>query len=249
MNKITINSIDNFLVFLNTIAKVVPAVEFNITPEETTILAINESKTIRINAKTNSIVSDEPITFCFSDIIKLHNTFSIIKDVDESKTTEINFNGTFISYTGKTKFKLKTVKSDIMKIYICDPLKSTLKDVFSFEINPTSYKNSLKMGNILSGSEDIKIYLICEDGKMLAEFDDKMNKFSDSVTYPISDKLTGTLERPLVVSQDVYRIFGVLPTSNVQVNLTNKNVLSVRSSCKLDETYIDLNIICSILKG
>ena len=249
MSKITIKSLENFLIFLSTISKIVPAVKFNIDQNKTIVNAQNESKTIRLNGETDCMVSDKPMSFAFNDIIKLHNTFSIIKDVDTNPDIKLDFNGTFISYKGLTKFKLKCVKEDIMIMYISSPLKTTLENIFTFEINPTDYKSSLKMGNILSGCDDIKIYLIQENDRILAEFDDKSNKFSDSVTYPLSNKVTGNIDKPIIVSQDVYRIFGVIPSSNVEVNLTNKNVLQVNTKREDEKSYIDLNIICSILKG
>ena len=248
---ITIKNVDTFSLFLSSLLKIVPGCKFIITPKGTKVKIRTDNKSIRGILQTDCIFSDEQMEFCFSDLSKFFKSISLIKDVENSKSVKIVYDEPFIRYKGKVTFKLKTVKEERVEKYIYENLDaSKLVTQYSISTDHNRIKKILKSVNIIDDS-DARVYFVKTDKCMVCEIDNKKNKLSDSVGIPLCDidKIKGDVDNVVITSLDNFRCFGILPSENINIILTQQKILVVSASIKNNGNYIAMKLYSSILKG
>lgn len=247
MNNITITNLSVFNAFLTSILKIVQAAEFNIDSKECVVRSINESNSIRSFLSTNSIISNEPITFCLNEVSKLLKCVSTLEELNKSDIYELKFDGTFILFEKDVKFKLKTIKREIIEKQLSLPLNSTLENIYGFSLKNELYRKLLSLTSI-SSSDKAKIYLANINGKIMAEIDDKTLKITDSIGIPISSEISGTWSDVICVSLDCFKLFNLTNANLINIYMTDKKVLRTTSSIEVNQSYLNSEIISSTLK-
>ena len=247
-----IKNVDTFLVFLRSVLQIVPGqiagAKFEVGPNGTEVKVVNESKTVRSYFSTNSLMAEEDTIFYFQDITKLLKSVSLIRDIEESTIATIEFDTQFLRYKNNIKFKLKVVKSDAVERYCTSPIKTELLPIYSFLTGHNKIKKVIQCSGIVDDTE-AKVYLSKHNDGIIAEIDDKRNKLTDSVGIPIADAVDGEVTDVVCVNFDNFRLFTILPVDNIIVILTNKNVITVNSKYTEGDSYIDMNMVCSLSKG
>jgi hypothetical protein len=247
-----IKNIDAMIVFLRSVLQVVPGqiagAKFEVGVEATEVKVVNESKTVRSYFTTNSITAAEDTIFYFQDITKLLKSIILIKDIEGNATPTLKFDGQFLRYSNTIKFKLKVVKSEAIERYCTKPITATLTPIYSFVTGQSQLKKIVQCTGIVDDTE-AQIYLSKHNDTIIAEIDDKKSKLTDSVGLPISNQINGDVEDVICVNFDNFKLFTVLPVDNIVVILTDKKVLMVNSKYQNGDSYIDMNMICSLSKG
>lgn len=245
---LNINNIDIFLSFLDCISRNVPSCKFIISKEKTNVYAINGSKTVRVIISTNSLTANEDIEFCFNDIIKLKQSITLIRNINKQNKCDLSFDKTYISYDNNVKFKLKIIKEDIIIKYISSDIKTEVKYNYVFDTNSSYIKNILSNINIVNIT-DSKIYFSCKDKLIIAEVDDKTNNICDSIGLPIGVLKEGTLDKVVCIPIESFKAFNTLTSDKIQIGLANNITFIVEVKTVSDNNFIDLKILCPILKG
>jgi len=252
---IKIQNIEVFILFLGSLLKIIPSCKFIITPQGTKVKIKTDNKSLRGVFQTDSIISDEEIEFCFSDLSKLFKSISLIKDVEQSNIAELIYKEPFIRYNGKVKFKLKTIKEErITKLIDTVGISKDFKTQYSIVTDNNKIKKILKCVNIVDDTES-KVYFVKTKDGIVCEIDNKKNKLSDSIGLPLcyNEGLTGDVTEVIATTLDNFRCFGILPSDNINIKMTNERVIIVtslyRSSNKKDKYYIAMKLYSSILKG
>lgn len=242
---ININDIEIFDTLVKAVVRVVPDAQFEVDSEGVKIKVINESQTIRAYFKSGCMTSEEPVKFCFKDILNLNKSVGLIASIEDESECDLEFNNSFLSYSNDVKFKLKVVKPDIIEQYITTDISTKLNEVFSFETDPQKIRQVLQCTNIVNDS-DSKVYFSEQNGKVICEIDDKNNTMANSVGVPVSDDLNGSIENPVPMTIENFQSFAILPADEIKVTYTDKSVFEVRCDY---ESSIELYMIATTLKG
>lgn len=245
---LNINNISVFSTFLDCISRNVPSCKFFINSQETNVYCINDSKTVRLILNTNSITSDEDVNFCFNEIVKLRQSVNLIKNVNNIDSCQLNFDNTFISYNNNIKFKLKVIKEDIILKYISQNIKTELKYNYKFNTTSSYIKSILSNINIVNNSNS-KIYFSCKDNLVIAEIDDKTNNICDSLGIPIGKLTEGVIDKVVCIPIESFKAFNTLNSDSIHVGLANNISMIIDTKITENDFFINLKILCSILKG
>lgn len=245
---LNINNIEVFSTFLDCISRNVPSCKFIINSNITKVFAINDNKTIRLLTNTNSLTCEQEVSFCFGELIKLKQSINLIKNINKVNNCVIDFNNTFISYNNNVKFKLKVIKEDIISRYISQDLKTKLQYNYKFNTTSGYIKNILNSINIINNS-DSKIYFSCNDNLVIAEIDDKTNNICDSLGIPIGKLIEGSVNKVVCIPIESFKSFNTLVSDDINIGLVNDISMIVNSRYNEGDTFIELSILCSILKG
>lgn len=204
---------------------------------------------IRARMKTNSASSDSPVSFCLREIQRLHKCIQAIADFDPQNTIELSFDGTFVKHTGAVKFKLRTIKEDVIAEYVDTQINTELVDDFGFLLTFKSYKDILTYCNINS-SDAKKVYISKADGKIVAEINDKEEALADSIGFPIGEPLNGDWQDVIIIDLETFRLWNILKTDLVKIEMTDKKVVRVLSEKETaDGKYkICADLISRVLK-
>ena len=252
--KFNVCNVEVFLTFLRSVLRVAPSTtggaKFEVDEKGTYVGIINESKTIRAFFNTNSMCCEEKTDFSFQDLSKLYKSFLLIKNIGIT-SADIIFTGSFLTFSKKgCNFKLKVVKPDIVERYISNAISIKLTPIYEFETSEEKVKNLIQCSHIINDTES-KVYFISNNNGMVGQIDDKTNVMSDSIGIPLSDKVTGSVNKVVCTTLENFKLFSVLPTDKIKVKLTDKNVFEVISKFNNEENTCSVNmyLICSILKG
>lgn len=250
--KLLINDIEIFKVFLTSICKFVPSAEFNVNKKFTNVLAQNEGKIIRGFFYTNSFnsIDDDSVKFSFSDLSKFSKSFQLIsQNINDQKELELNFDGTFLSLSNKMSFKLRTVKNDVIEKYITNPIKTDLQEKYSIKTSINKVRKVIQASNIIF-NEDNKVYFSNKGGSLVAEVDNKLSQFNDSIGIPLSKDINGNVEKVVAVRIQDFSIFSILNTENIKITFTDKSVFLVESELiNENKNWIKVKLYIPILKG
>jgi hypothetical protein len=241
---IKINDIEVFDELIKSVVRIVPDAQFEVDREGVKLKVINDSQTIRAFFKSDCMIADEPVTFCFKDLLNLKKSVDLISSIEGETECELDFNNTFLVYKNDVKFKLKVVKSDVIENYITADITAELKEIFSFETEPENIKQVIQCTNIVNDT-DCRVYFSQSDDKVICEIDDKTNVMANSVGVPISDSITGEIDKPIAMSIDNFQAFSILPCDNIEVTYTDKNVFEIKCNY---ENSIELYMIATTLK-
>lgn len=247
--KLLIHNLSLVNQFLSSVVNIAPDGKFILTPTECNIKVLSEGGTLRAFFTTDALTSESPVEFSFKDINKLYRTLTLIPD--DLTNIELEFDGTFLKFNNCNKFKLTTVKTEIIAKYVTDDLKTELIPVYSFDTTPQLIDSVIRYANVINET-DTKIYFSCtENNNIMAEIDNKSNSLSSSIGYIVScDKsLKGDINKVISVNIMNFKLFGVLPADKIKITYTDKNVIQIDSILKNKDNYIKLLLISSTLKG
>jgi hypothetical protein len=252
--EIKVKNIEFFENFISSIIKLgVPACKFEINKDGCEVSALNDSTVMRAFYSTNAISSDKDVSFCFTKLSSLLSSLGLVEEFDLAKTKQkdfiMDYDGTFIKYSGVSKFKFSTVREDVIERSISPKLSAVITPVFGCTLSNVLMKkiNSL---SFVSASAETKVYFYKDKDLIFAEIDDKQSKMSDSATIPVTNDLFGDWNLPLVTKLDSFRLWNLLQCESIKFSFTDKNVLEIiNESNDKDGNFIKIRIITSLLKG
>lgn len=253
---ININSIDTTLVFLKGIMNIADGAIFNVTPKMTKVSCKKAlSNNNRIFIGTDAITSEETFSFALTDLNKLYRVLTLCKQIEgkESDSITLNHTGSFLTYNGVSKFKLKLDREDILSNVTTPPLKTELIPEFSFNISKENHSMFLKFSDISTISGDTnkspKCYVYVEDGKVYAEHDDKAEQYINSVSIPISEEYEGNLNNIICLPTESFQLFNIINADNIKITYTPIPCLKVDAVRKINNNRIVVTIISKLIKG
>ena len=178
--------------------------------------------------------NDDVLEICFEQTNKLLQAISFLKDSGIKQTVELETDGIFLYYKGKSKFKLKLDKKERVQNFLTSPLKTELIERFSFKITQENIDFIMKYSNF--NTFEIKAYFYLKDNILYVDLDNKTESRISSVSIPLTEKYSGNLEEPFILALDDIKKFSVIDKENIKVNLTDRciEVLSFRKTetCK-----------------
>lgn len=252
---LVITNLDLFKTFLHSITKFVPSCEFMIDTDGTDVLAVSEGRVSRGFFRTNVLKLEEkpetPVSFAFNDVSKLQKSIAVVAASVEGNKAVLDFDGVFLSCLGDSSFKLKVVKRDIIEKYITTPLKTELVDIYSFKTNSDTIRKVIQANNIIMNADN-KIYFSVKNNKIIAEIDNKISVYSDSIGVPISTEVTGAskLSKNTCIRFQDFAYFNVLDCENIKIAFTDKNVFIVESRLESgSNAWITAKLVIPILKS
>lgn len=243
---ITVSNPKAFSAFLSTVCKLVPSAKFMFSPEGCEVMCMGEESVFRCFLKTDSAKATESLCFCMSDSSKFFRAISIVHAVEQSKSVDLKFDGSFLSKSGDAAFRLRTVRDEVVSKWVSDPMKTELKTIYEF-LTTAKLVNRLVMASNIVSSDRAKVYIFANQGKMMGELDDKLNKLNDSVTLPITTSVafTGNVEGITCLSFIKFKLFSLLDSDAILVKMTDKNCFLVESSATYDGSAVYMKLLVS----
>ena len=223
-----IKDIDTYLIFLQSIVKVVPNARFSVTPYGTVVCSTN--MVVRLFLQTDVAVSDESVAYCLSDISKIISAIKLVKSVEGKSSMDLELDGIFITYRGKCSFKFTQVEYSSIKKDTTELIKTKLNTLCSFDINVGSFKSLMGSRNIVSKDDTSKLYVFSKDDSIMGEITDRSNGYSDSIALPIAKSLIeGSISTPLCVRYINAIHFITLPTNSVRFIYNDHKLINIKS--------------------
>lgn len=229
MQDIIIKDVGAFCDFLKAIIAISPSQEFIITPEGCRVRAVNELSTIRAFISTDAVTSAKEITFCLNETFKLSKALTKIYEFNGKDLTDekISFDNTFIYYNSNGyKFKFATVKRKVVERCLTDDIVTNLEYDYGFEMEQSVFKNLMNTATICS-TDGTKVYFYKEDETVIADIDDKVDAYADSVSLPVSKIFDGNWSTPICTKLDIFRLFNVIGAEKVKIYATAQRALLV----------------------
>lgn len=232
--------------FLKSITSISQCQEFKLSPDGCRVGTVNDMSSLRAYIETSIISSDREVTIPLKETYKLSKAVSRIYDLNDKdlKDQEMEFDGTFLRYnSGGYKFNFSTISRKVISKYIADDLKNEMVSDYGFKIDRKTFRNILTTSQICA-DDGTKVYFYKEDGKILVDIDDKATDNSDSISMPISEDFYGEWHSPFQCKLDVFRMFNVINSEEVNICATTSRVIQVTAST----SDIDLKLITGITK-
>lgn len=238
---ITINDIKECITFFTSVNKCSESCEVNIYPKVTKINAVNEGATFRAYFETETMTSDENVSFCVSDIKKLVKCLQTVKDSGKLQTVLMVKNGTMTHDNNGVTFKLKGVKRDVIMRYISQPMKDEPKIAFGFTLNDDMMKKMVALNSI---NNSAKVYFSLKNNNVIGEIDDKADELTDSIGFPVSADYFGDWSYPMKLKLDNFRYFNLMNADSFKIGATEQKYIVVDSIGEKSR----VKIICGVLK-
>jgi len=249
--KIHVKDVEVFETLVGSLLRIVPSCKFIIDDSGIKVRLITESKGLRGFFKSDSVTCDKKIELSFGDLSKFYKSLALISNIEDSTSCELDYDNTFVSYHNRVKFKLKTIKEDVIERFI-SPTDITTKfdNQYTMTTSEENIKKVLQCVNIVDDS-DSKIYFIKSENGILCEIDNKLNKMSDSIGLPICDNkhISGEVQSVVQLTLENFRAFGILSSDNIKISITQQKVIVVQSGIQINNYKLGMRLYCSILKG
>jgi len=253
--EICIHNISMVCDFLHSITKIVPSGRFNITNQKCSVNAYTLDKTGRMYFNTNSITAivddGEYIEFNFKDISNLIKSLKLINSIEQIDSVVLKFDNKSIIYKNEVKFKLKTVEAVMLDEIYTNPITVELKSLISIDTSINQIKQVLRNLSIVClKDDDVKVYLTQKPDSniVIAELDDRLNTYQDSIGIPIGTT-TNQINELLCVKITTFRDIGVVESDKINISYTDKKVLEITSKIEDNGYYTSLRGIMPLLKN
>jgi len=247
--KITIHNSALFAEYIKSLVRLVPSCKMTFNKDGCAVFG-KCGTSIRACMKTNSASSDTEVSFCLREIQRLHKCMKAIADFDPQEEIILTFNSsTFLQHSGAVKFKLRTIKEEVIAECIDTPITAVINDDFGFLLTIKGYTDILNYSNV-SSSDKKKVYLSKSDKKICAELNNKDEALSDSIGFPVSETFNGDWQDVICTDLETFRLWNVLKTDEVNIQMTDRSVVRIRSSRVSDDGKftIEADLISRVLK-
>lgn len=252
--KLKIESIKGFYEFIKSINSIAPGAIFIINDRGCVVKSRNESQSIRAFFKTNVIKSDgDVVRLPMLDLAKFIQAIRMVVETSkDSDTAQLNVTKQFVTYNGKTKFKLKLYNEAHLVFYTTEDITTIMEEAFSFNISNDMFKYVLKYKGI-TGEKDPKLYVYEANGKVYCEHDDKTKSLIDSVGIAVNDTFNGELRNPICINiNNAFSKFNPFGADEVNIALQSvngRNVALLVKSHVTGDNYVSVaEIISKILE-
>lgn len=250
--KLKVFSINNLDVVLKGLVRIASGSALVVSNKGTKIAANCESK-IRAFINTDALKletddDDDSVELCFENLSNLLKTIAFIKDIGEAeKEAEFTYDGLFLKYSSKGSLKLKLDKRERVEPFITTPIKSELKNLFSFPLSEGKIKKILNYSQF-NPNYEVKLYFYIKDKTLMCDIDDKKEMAGrlTSVSIPITKEYSGVLDKPFVLDLNDLRKFNIFDQPEIKCVLTDK-CLKVATTLE-DETKSSMVAIVRLLK-
>lgn len=234
--------------FVSSILKLVPSCKFEINKEECTVMCVDENGISRAFLKTNSVFSDQPTCFCLNEVQKFAKCIATASEYQKDGALKLIFDDTFIKLSSGIKFRLKTVKEDVIEKYISKPLKSELTPIFGCTLPSVSIKKLCSV-SMISSSETPKVYLSKINDNIFGEIDDKKLVIADSIGIPLTKDIFGSWTSTITLKLDTFRLLNLIDCDKIKIALTEQKVLQVENEKTINSFFIKAKMITAVFKS
>ena len=239
MLKATIGDLAFFENFLGIINKFVQQCQFILRKDGVSVYcknAINfSSARLLLDSDIIKLNEDEKvdeIKICIRDIIAFKSAISIVQQVEEVESIELQLEDVknsnqelfikTIKYNSKVggSFNLITIDFDVIKDFVSKNSTSTFEKNWEFNIDPKNLDIvQNRTGNIINFDEvSVYIYPKCKNGAAMVELSSKKSAAINSITLPISSESIGSLDNfgydEIAVHESSFRIFNILKVTD-----------------------------------
>lgn len=226
--KLKVFSINDFERCLKGLVRVVESAAIEVTPSGMSISANADSK-IRAFIKSDCIKmesedKDDSVQLCFENIQNLIKMVAFIKDIGQiNDCCDFEYDGLFLRFVGKGQIKLKLDKYDVVSRYVSAPIRSELKNLFSFILTSETIKKILSYSGF-NVNYEVKLYFYLKNGVLMCDIDDKKEMAGrlSCVSIPVSTNFKGSLEKPFILDLEDLRRFNIFDQPSIKCCLTDK---------------------------
>ncbi len=255
--KIKVKNIEAFSTFLKGIGKVSSHFHFQFTEKEMIVRTVNEGKTVRMILKTDAATSDgEPFVVNFMNVGNLIKSIQVVASLENIEYMDITYEEPFIFYEHIARFKLKTVKFDVIEKHVSGDFGTFDPAVCSFETTSDAIGKVIQQMSMFAG-QDMFVYLKERGGQVVCDLDNHAVKIGDSIGLPLGTMWRGSPDRLICVKMDSFKLINLFPDSQVFVGITGKGIFITEVNCPIElkndgmipTIYnINMRMICSTLK-
>jgi hypothetical protein len=246
MKDIKIKDVGEFCDFLKSITQISFAQEFIIDSEGCRVKSVNDFSTIRAYISTNTLTSEEEVTFCLGETFKLAKALTKIYEFNGKKLVDqtLSYDGTYVYYNSNGyKFKFATIKRKAIERNLTDDITTTLEYDYGLVLDSATFKNILTTSSI-AAKEGTKVYFYREGENILVDIDDKVDVSSDSISLPVSKDFDGEWVKPLCTKLEIFRLFNVIDADSIKIYSTVQKTLTIEST----KNNLTLKIVTGLVK-
>jgi len=256
MSTIQTLRIDNIGLFIDSISalsKVTEGIKFIVMSNSVSCYSRNDIA--RIIFKSDCARSlGEGFDFCINDFGKLLNFLKLLSTKEKQKSYDLLYNNSFLEFKGSLiKFKIMTVREDIISTYIDKPISSELTALCCFETSNSGIKELLSNKSLISSDLESIKYIIEQDtlkDKMVyATLQDTENPLSNSLRLHFATVTSGKFETPVLLNTTRLQLANIIKSACIKFTITNKNVIIIEIADTRDDFSYNITMYTSILRA
>ena len=256
--QILIRDFPLFTDVMKSTVKLVDSAKFLIDSNGLTIYGARE-KLARCEISTNSIYSNDSISFSILDMGMFVKILSTIKDVHEKDFSDLKFtlDSPFVRFESK-KFKTKvtTCNDDVISQWVSKKVETQLTPVFQFKTTPELIKRVNSHAFMFSDTGSVRIYMETkpdmEKNALYATLGNKESNLNNEITLKLGLVTFGAIpaDRSIILDLDRLNLFNALPSDSLEISLMNMNVLVGKSRLEgKNDSYFALTLYNTMLKS
>lgn len=226
------------MVLLKAVAKFVPRCEFICDKSGTTIRSYDGKS--RVEFKTNTMISQDTLSFCTIDLRRVMACFKQIKEHEGKTSINIDYHGGTLQYNGNMNFKIYTDDRDIVERFVTKEitLEDKMDEDYTFTTSVENLKKLYQLRTIIS-DDSTKVYFQHKDGNIIGELDNKDEHLFNSIGIPISSEpITGGITNVYAVAISDIDCFTIMPATSMTMKWTTNGALFIKGEFREFESRL-----------
>lgn len=253
--KLNINNFDMLVESMKAMSSAVEGIKVTVGSEQAKVLSKNP--VARLKMTTNSISSDEEVSFCIGDLPSFVKVLQIAQSkLDKNDKITLEVDNGFVNIKSKPfKSKFALVKEEVILNYVDKEFNSTIDEKCKFVTTADNIKELRRSSFIFSDQNVARIYLFADENnpsKMKAELNNRSNPYSNAITVDFGSIQSGSLEKDVVLNfnrMDMFTLFEQID----EIEMTLPDIQALVSTQKITsddgESFVKIWVLSSILEG
>jgi hypothetical protein len=254
-NKLNINNFDMFIESMKALSSAVEGIKVTVEKEQAKVLSKNP--VARLKMTTNSISSDEEVSFCIGDLTSFVKVLQIAQSkLGENDKIDLEVDSGFINIKSKPfKSKFSLVKEEVILNYVDKEFNSVLNEKCKFVTTADNIKELRRSSFIFSDQNVARIYLFADENnpsKMKAELNNRSNPYSNAITVDFGQIQSGSLEKDVVLNfnrMDMFTLFESIDEIEMTLPDIQALVSTQKITSKDEESFVKIWVLSSLLEG
>lgn len=261
-SQISINDFNLFHETIKATSKVVESAKISIDQNGLAVYGAHGT-IVRCEIITNSVYSQNPVSFSIKDLKTLEKVLSTVKEIHKDDFTDLKFILDLPSVkfqSKKFKTKIQCCTDDIIEKWISKKIEATLTPVFEFTTTSDLIKRINSHSYIFSDSESLRIYLETKDdmenNSLFASIGNRQNNLNNEMTLKFGAVTYGKLEddehNEIKLTLDLERLnlFNCVQSNDIKVSLMKpKCIVSKTHLIGKNNSFFDFTTYMTLLKN
>lgn len=256
-NKIDINDFGLFFDTLKSVSKVLDGTKLLFSPRGLEIYGARNTEAI-CEFTTNAVTSKDEFDICIDSVSMLLKILSTVKEVHENDFSDVEFSYSRPNIhikSKKIKLKCPTCNEATISKWVYKKLDIKMDSVFDFKTTSDFIKRINGHAFMFDNTGSINIYLETkpdmEQNAVFATIGNKKMDIGKELTLKFGLVTSGQLQqdKPIIIDFNRMNMFNCMPSNEISLSLTDKNVLMSHTHTTKGTSYMDVTIYCTVLKG